>query len=309
MSSTKLHTPAMPETDTTACVAVDTVRLVPATPMDIEQIQAWATAEVGLPGVGDSATAPSPGPQGVLAGYIGERLVSAVVIADHGRDLAFCGSLLVDPDLRQQGIGTQTWGAAIVQAGARSLAADVPSHLTEKARRMGFTEEIKILRYAGPMPPARASDPCVAPLNPPTHLPQLVTLDAECFRTSRPEFAAAFATATGHHTLVYTDVKGNVRGYGTVRTVQGTAQVGPLYAERSYEAAALFDALCRLARVAGADAVGIDVPELSRPGRAIASTRGLWVRSHLQRMYRPGDTRLKPAPFDQLCAITCLGLG
>lgn len=287
----------------------DTVRLALATPADIEQIEAWAGDDAWQPSHGGTAMLLSINPQGLFVGSIGERPVSAVSVADHGHDLAFCGTLLVDPELRGRGIGALTWQAAIGRAGDRTLAADVPTHLTEKARRLGFTDGFKILRHAGPLPPARGTDPHVIQLNAEKHSGQLARLDAACFVAQRPGFATTFATRTGHHTLVYADANGNVRGYGTMRPAPGTARIGPLYAERSYQAAALFDALCTLAGNAGALTVSMNVPEQSTPGMAIAETRGLSICGQAHRMYRTGTTELNPVAFDQLCAITGVGLG
>lgn len=287
----------------------DTVRLALATPADIGQIEAWAASDAWQPGHGDMAMSLSTDSQGLFVGYIAGRPVSAVSVANLGHDLAFFGTLLVDPELRGRGIGALTWESAIGYAGDRTRAADVPTHLTEKARRLGFTDGFKILRHAGPLPPARGTDPHVIQLNAEKHSGQLARLDAACFVAQRPGFATTFATRTGHHTLVYADANGNVRGYGTMRPAPGTARIGPLYAERSYQAAALFDALCTLAGNAGALTVTMNVPEQSTPGMAIAETRGLSIRGQAHRMYRTGTTELNPVAFDQLCAITGVGLG
>lgn len=87
------------------------------------------------------------------------------------------------------------------------------------------------------------------------------------------------------------------------------ARIGPLYAERSYHAATIFDALCVVAGKAGAVAVSIDVPEPSMSGRAIAETRGLSHFSEAYRMYRPGIASVKSVNFGHLNALTCLGMG
>jgi len=285
------------------------LRVMRATSANTAQIEAWAAAEGWNPGRGDSGLFLRTDPAGHFAGFLGERHVSSISVINYSDGFAFCGMLLVDPEMRHRGIGAATWAAAIGHAGERTVAADAPPHLIPQAEQLGFTDGFRILRYAGQIPAARPKDPHVVPLNAEEHAAALAQLDAACFPARRPGFAAAFATAQGHQTMVYTDANGNIRGYGVLRPARGAARIGPLYAERSYQAANIFDALCALAAQSGALKVAMDVPARSLGGRAIADTRGLIRRGEAHRIYRPGACELSPVDFEQLCALPCIGLG
>ncbi|GAA2001326.1 GNAT family N-acetyltransferase [Catenulispora subtropica] len=285
------------------------LRLVRATSANFEQIEAWAAAEGWNPGRGDAAVFLRTDPAGHFAGFLGERHVSAINVVNYDEQFAFCGMLLVDPALRGQGLGTATWEAAIGHAADRTVAADVPPHLTEEAEQLGFIADFRTIRFAGQLPPARRVDPHVLPAVVNEHQRQMVGLDAACFPVRRPKFAVAFATAAEHHALAYVDANDNVHGYGVLRPGRGMARIGPLYAERSYMGAAIFDGLCALAADMGAVAVSMDVPAQNPGGRAVAESRGLSHIGEAHRMYRPGAGEPRSIDTDQLYALTCLGLG
>ncbi|WP_194892072.1 GNAT family N-acetyltransferase [Catenulispora pinisilvae] len=300
--------------DTTAAPAALQARiplgmyLVRATSAHAAQIDSWAAAEGWNLGQSDAALFRSIDPTGHFAGFLGQRHVSSVSVVNYADDFAFCGMLLVDPEMRRRGIGAVTWAAAIGHAGERTIAADVPPHLTEHATRLGFTDGFRIIRFAGQLPAARPVDPHVGVFKAKEHARQITAIDAACFPARRPQFAAAFATAAGHHSLVYADANGNVRGYGVLRMARSIAGIGPLYAERSYQAATIFDSLCALAGRDGAAAVSIDVPAHSKAGVAVAESRGLSPVGDAYRMYRLGTAAVRAIAFDQLHALTCLGL-
>lgn len=282
--------------------------VVRATSAHTAQIDSWAVAEGWNPGQGDAAVFRSIDPTGHFAGFLGQRHVSAISVVNYADDFAFCGMLLVDPEMRRRGIGAATWAAAIGHAGERTIAADVPPQLTDHAARLGFKDGFRIIRYAGQLPEARQADPHVGVFKAKEHTRQITAIDAACFPARRPQFAATFAAAAGHHSLVYADANNNVRGYGVLRMARSMARVGPLYAERSYQAATIFDSLCVLAGRDGATAVSIDVPAQSKAGVAVAESRDLAPIGNAYRMYRPGNAAIRAVAFDQLHALTCLGL-
>lgn len=294
--------------DTHAGPDPPTLSLVRATPADIERMREWAAAE------DENAVDPSEFGGGAatvahFAGYLDGQHVSGLSVVRYNPGFAFCTGLHVDRHTRRRGVGSATWEAALGHVGKWTLAADVPPEVLEPARKAGFVEGFRIIRFSGPLAPSRQVDPYVLPLDAKTQRKQIAEIDAACFPVVRPGFAAAFASAAQHHTVVYADTGGQVRGYGVLRPGRTMARIGPLYADASYQAAAIFDVLCDRARETGAVAVGMDVPENSTAGRVIADSRGLSHLGEAYRVYRAGPTALRPVDFDRLCAVTRLGSG
>jgi GNAT superfamily N-acetyltransferase len=280
------------------------LRLVRATSANAEKTEAWSAAEGWHHGHRDAAVFGRAGSGGYFAGFLGERHVSAISIVNYSDDFAFCGGLLVDPEVRRRGIAWAASESTIEYAGSRTLAADVVSELTKQAEKQGFDFDFRIFRIfriAGRIPTPHPTDPQVNPLDAELHGEQIAAIDAACFPVDRPRFAVDFGTATGHHAVVYADVSGTVRGYA----VRGMARTGPLYAERSHQAATIFDRLCDLAAQAGAVKVSMDVPTRSQAVRAIAEARGLSNIGHAYRMVRSGTVDVQQVDLGQLCA----GLG
>ncbi|MEY9861441.1 GNAT superfamily N-acetyltransferase [Catenulispora sp. GAS73] len=285
------------------------LRLLRVTPANWPQIQEWAAEEYFNMGRGDDAIVAHTDPDAFFAGFIGERHASAVSVVNWDENFAFAGMLLVDPALRGIGLGWDTFNAAIGHAGDRAVAVDAPMKLEDCLQQLGFVTAWRIIRWAGRIPPARKADPHVVPVVE-EHHGQLAAWDAACFPADRPGFATGFATAPERRALVYSDATGRIRGYGVLRAVGGAMRIGPLYAQESYHAAAIFDGLCDLARQADAVTVTVDVPEPNVAACAVAETRGLSYDSDAVRMSRSGAAG-PPRKIDltRLYGLSLLGLG
>jgi GNAT superfamily N-acetyltransferase len=286
------------------------LRLLHATPANWPQIREWAAEEIWSLGRGDDVIVARTDPDAFFAGFIGERHASAVSVVNWDDNFAFAGMLLVDPSLRGIGVGTDTFNAAIGHAGDRAVAVDAPMKLEDRLQQLGFAAAWRIIRWAGRVPPARGkADSHVVPAAE-EHHGQMAALDAACFPADRPGFATDFATAPERRALVYTDAKGRIYGYGVVRAAGGAVRIGPLYAQESYHAAAIFDGLCDLARQADAVTLTVDVPEPNVAACAVAETRGLSYDSDLLRMSRLGaDGPPRKIDLSRLYGLTLLGLG
>lgn len=285
------------------------LRLLRATSANWPQIQEWAAEEMWSLGRGDDAIVTRTDPDAFFAGFIGERHVSAVSVVNWDDKVAFAGMLVVDPALRGIGVGTDTFNAAIAHAGDRAVVVDAPMKLEDRLQQLGFATAWRIIRWAGRIPSAREPDRHVVPATE-EHHGQMAALDAACFPADRPGFATDFATAPQRRALVYADAKGGIYGYGVLRAAGGAVRIGPLYAQESYHAAAIFDGLCDLARQADAVTVTFDVPEPNVATCAVAETRGLDYDSDAVRMCRPGAAAsLRRIDLSRLYGLSILGLG
>src|SRR2546423_1036442 len=283
------------------------LRLLRATFAHLPQIQEWAAEEIWSLGRGDDAIVARTDPDAFFAGFIGEPHASAVSVVNGDEDFAFAGMLLVAPALRGIGVGPAPFNAAIAHAGDRAVAVDAPMKLEDRLQQLGFATAWRIIRWAGRIPPTRAAGPHVVPATE-EHHGQMAAWDAACFPADRPGFATEFATAPQRRALGYADAKGRIYGYGVLRAAGGVMRIGPLYAQESYQAAALFDGLCDVARQADAVTVTVDVPEPNVAACAVAETRGLSYDSDVVRMSRPGAAG-PPRKIDlsRLYGLSCMG--
>jgi len=141
--------------------------------------------------------------------------------------------LLVDPALSRIGVGTDTFNAAIGHAAGRTVAVDAPSGLQERLREMGFKPAWTIIRFAGRIPPARAStDPHVIAA---TEQHQRANGGAGCrMLPRRPAgFRQGLCHRSGAAHLVYANANGRIYGYGVLRPARDALRIGPLYAQES----------------------------------------------------------------------------
>lgn len=304
-----------PSTGTTASSPVQTVglrnrdlRLVRATPTDWPQIHDWAAGEGWNLGRGDASILTRTDPDAFAAGFVGERQSSAIGVVNWDDKLAFAGMLLVDPALRGIGLGMDTFTAAVGRAAGRTVAVDAPSTLHDRLQDMGFVAAWRIIHFAGPVPAARAStDPHVIAATEEHHR-QMAALDAACFPAGRPGFVKDFVTAPDRQVLVYANANGRIYGYGVLRAGHRGLRIGPLYAQESYHAAAIFDGLCDLARQANAVTISVDAPEPNIAACAVAETRGLNYDSDSLRMYRLGPAGVRKIDLTRLYGLTAVGL-
>lgn len=286
------------------------LRMIPATAQAWPQIHEWAAQAGWNPGRDDASILARTDPDAFMAGFVGKRQASAIGVVNWDDRFAFAGMLLVDPGLREMGLGMATLTTALGHAADRTVAVDAPARMGERLQEMGFAPAWRIIHFTGPVPAARAStDPHVIVATE-QHLEQMAALDTACFPADRPGFVKDFATAPDRHTLVYANANGRIYGYGVLRPGRSALRIGPLYAQESYHAAAIFDGLCDLARRADAVTIGFDVPEPNIAARAVAETRGMSYRSDSLRMYRLGlaGHPVRKIDLTRLYGLTAVGL-
>ncbi|OKI01345.1 GCN5 family acetyltransferase [Streptomyces sp. CB02923] len=266
------------------------------------EVARWAADEGWNPGLGDTDCFHPTDPDGFFIGLLDGQLVSSVSVVNYSSRYAFLGYYLVHPDFRGRGLGLATWRAAVPHAGERTIGLDAVPEQEATYRRSGFTTAYRTTRYRGR--PVRPGAPA-APVVPVTagHLDEIAAYDAECFPAGRRPFLSRWLTAAGHR--AYAQVRdGRIAGYGVIRPSRDGYRLGPLYADTSRGAEALFDALT--APLGPDDTVLVDVPDPHHSARSLALSRGLVPDSHTMRMY----TGPVPATrAERGYAVTSLELG
>ncbi|MFD5732808.1 GNAT family N-acetyltransferase [Streptomyces sioyaensis] len=273
-----------------------------ATLDDWHQVAQWAADEEWNPGRGDTACFHPIDPAGFFVGRRAGRTVSAVSVVNYSDAYAFLGYYLVHPDHRGQGLGLATWRAAVPHAGARTVGLDAVPAQQHTYERAGFTPAYETVRYGG-----RPTGPGTPPLEavPVTgaHLDAVADYDRRCFPADRRGFVTRWLSAPGHTARVFLR-DGAVAGYGVIRPARTGHRIGPLFADTTEVAEALFDALA--ATVGPAAEVFLDIPGPRHAAHTLATARGLTPQSHTVRMY---TGPLPPADQERTFAVTSLELG
>ncbi|MFI7413332.1 GNAT family N-acetyltransferase [Streptomyces sp. NPDC049627] len=263
-------------------------------------VRAWAVDEGWNPGVADSAAFFAQDPQGFFIGRIDGEPVSAISVVNYGSDYAFLGWYLVRPDARGRGFGLTTWKTALAHAENRTVGLDGVVAQQDNYRRSGFELAHRTFRFTGAAP-AGETPADVRPAGP-GDLADITAYDSACTPADRPRFLAHWLTGPGHHTLVRRDGD-RVTGYGVIRPGHDCPRIGPLFADTTEDARALFAALTTEA--VGRE-VAIDVPETNTAAVALAEEAGLTPSFETARMYT-GPVR--PYAQERVFGVTTLELG
>ncbi|WP_328733023.1 GNAT family N-acetyltransferase [Streptomyces caniferus] len=270
---------------------------------DWQRVAQWAADEEWNPGLGDTACFHPTDPGGFFLGRRAGRTVSAVSIVNYSDAYAFLGYYLVDPGHRRQGLGLATWRAAFPHAGARTVGLDAVPAQQATYQRAGFAPAHETIRYGGrPLRPGTPPPAEVAPVTA-AHLDALADYDRRCFPADRRAFVTRWLTAPGHTALAFLR-EGAVTGYGVLRPARTGHRIGPLFADTTEAAEALFDALT--ASVDPDGEVFLDIPGPRQAAHALAAARGLTPRSHTVRMY---TGPVPPTDQERTFAVTSLELG
>ncbi|WP_405775623.1 GNAT family N-acetyltransferase [Streptomyces sp. NBC_00859] len=272
----------------------------PATEEDWPVISGWAQEEGWNPGVSDARSFFAQDPEGFFIGRLAGEPVSAISVVNYGAHYAFLGCYLVRPDLRGRGYGLATWQTAQTHAGNRTIGLDGVVSQQDNYRKSGFAPAHRTFRHTGVLPPRTPTG--VRPVRPQDH-EALAAYDSACYPADRPHFLTHWLTTDGHRAFVRFD-EGRPAGYAVIRpTVGEVLRIGPLFANSSTDAEALYGAL---AEEAGTTPVAVDVPESNPAAVALVGALGLTPSFETARMY---TGRIRPVAGQCVFGLTTLELG
>lgn len=263
-------------------------------------VRGWAVAEGWNPGVADSAAFFAQDPEGFFIGRIDGEPVSAISVVNYGADYAFLGWYLVRPDVRGRGYGLTTWKTALAHAENRTVGLDGVVAEQDNYRRSGFEPAHRTFRFTGTASAVEA--PADVRAAGPADLAEITAYDSTCTPADRPRFVEHWLIGPGHHAVVRRDGD-RVTGYGVIRPGQDCPRIGPLFADTTEDARALFAALT--AQAAGRE-VAIDVPETNAAAVALAEEAGFTASFETARMYT-GPVRSYAR--ERVFGVTTLELG
>lgn len=262
----------------------------------------WAAAEGWNPGLADAQCFARVDPQGFWRGDLAGDPVATISMVNYDDRFAFLGCYIVRPDRRGQGLGWQLWQGAIAHAGSRTIGLDGVPEQQDNYRRSGFVLAHRNIRYGGVVNPAPPVNPL--PLVDLQAVPfdLIAAADRQVFPAARPAFLRAWISAPGHRSRGYLE-GGKLRGWGVLRPCHRGYKVGPLVAQDSTIAQAIFTDL--VADLEGEE-VFLDVPQPHGAALDLATQQGLQPVFETARMYRGPSPSLA---LELIFGITTFELG
>lgn len=228
------------------------------------------------------------GPRCCFAATDGERLVATTTATAYGRELAWVGMVLVDPEYRRRGIATALVGAALDSLEAEGVGAVKLDATPEGApvyESLGFEAELVIERWAGAAR-GHASGHATGDGAAPPHLVERVfEFDRRAFGADRGGLLRALWEGACVEPSLRVGDGGLLRGYALARRGSRAAYVGPVVAEDAGAAALLMDEV--LGRL-GDGPVYVDLNSSFEGGARELAARGFIKQRALVRMRR-GD--------------------
>ena len=277
---------------------------------EVGQLVAWAAREGWNPGRHDASLFWAMDPEAFVAADLDGELIGGGAITSYNGAFGFMGFFIVRPEYRGRGFGDYLWHARRkrlldrLRPGA-SIGMDGVFNMQDYYAKGGFVFSHRNMRFRSEIKDRPAStevhDPNVVPLAA-VPFEQLLDYDRSCFPAPRADFlkewiAQPDALALGHLQ------EGRLCGYGVVRRCGEGCKIGPLFANDSQVAEALYS---QLAGFAAGGPVFLDAPE-NNPGAMALVTRHRMVEVFgCARMY------LGPPPavaHERIFGITTFELG
>ncbi len=277
----------------------DGFRVRPMRPEEVALAVDWAAEEGWNPGLGDSACFATTDRGGFLIGELDGVPAATLSVVNYDDHFAFLGFYIVRPAWRGRGYGWRIWLAGMAHAGPRSVGLDGVVAQQDNYRKSGFALAHRNIRFGGTLAvtaPPKTTRLAKVPFD------ALEADDATVFPAPRSSFLRAWIGAQGHvGRAVRRD--GRLSAWGVIRPCREGFKVGPLVADDSACAEAVFMAL--VAAVGGGE-VYLDVPEPNAQAVALARRCGLAPVFETARMYTGPIRRID---IGRLFGVTTFELG
>lgn len=233
-------------------------------------------------------------PRGCFAGCLNGRIIASITTTTYGKELAWIGMVIVDPEYRRQGIATQLMGAGLDYLKERGIAT-VKLDATPAGRpayqALDFVEETLVERWEGVARSAPVKNPEVVSSVSPM---LLHALDRQAFGADRSRLLNLLVADSCAPPLALTTRNGQSKGFALARCGTAASYIGPLVAADGETALALLDVM--LDRLAGGK-VYIDFHTGFCTGSAALVERGFVKQRDLIRMRYGEENKVGTSDF------------
>jgi len=289
---------------------LDEPRIRSMTRVEVDELVDWAAREGWNPGIHDADSYWATDPEAFIAAELDGELIGGGAITSYDGEFGFMGLFIVRPEFRGRGLGDTLWRARRARLLGRlrpgaTIGLDGVFTMQEYYATGGFVFSHRNLRFRAEVPEAPASasetDEDIVTL---TGVPpdELLDYDRTCFPAARPGFLSRWISQPDSLALGYRR-NGKLSGYGVVRRCREGCKLGPLFADDTGAAQALYT---QLGGFAAGGPIFLDAPE-NNPAAMD------FVRSHqMTEVFGCARMYLGPAPdiaHERVFGVTTLELG
>jgi GNAT superfamily N-acetyltransferase len=235
-------------------------------------------------------------PEGCFVAEVDGKVVGTATTMVYEGRLAWIGMVLVDPDYRGRGIGTELLEKTIDYLDARripTMKLDATPQGKPIYARLGFAAEYEIERWELRRAAEAATAPAASAL---AGLEEILRVDREIFGADRGDLLRSLDREAPEFTLM-TSSPGHLTGYALGRRGSRADHLGPWMARDEASARDLLD---RFLRCSGRETVFVDCLKENPCTRQLVRSRGFEFSRPLTRMYRGPNTH--PGQPELLCA-------
>ena len=222
-------------------------------------------------------------PNGCFCAIKDGRLVGTTTTTTYGRDLAWIGMVLVDPQYRGQGIAAKLMSIALdyLKAKVATVKLDATPQGKPVYEKFGFQVESLIERWIGTGKSTESnSQNQTAPGR--DELRELLVLDRLAFNADRSKLIEELIRNASVPPLTVRASDGAVSGYATARSGTKADYVGPIVAKDRHSLETLLDQV--LSQLPGRP-IYIDLNTEYTAGQQVLSDRGYAKERDLVRMF------------------------
>jgi len=277
---------------------------------EVDALVDWAAQEGWNPGLYDAELFWASDPHAFVAADLGDELIGGGAITSYGGTFGFMGFFIVRPEFRGRGLGNRLWHARRERLLARlnpgaSIGMDGVFAMQDYYAKGGFVFSHRDIRYRAEVPgdaatPVDSGHEIVLLAEVPYE--QILAYDLTCFPAPRPSFLKGWISQPDALALGCRR-EGELTGYGVIRRCGEGCKIGPLFADDTQVATALF---AHLTGFAAGGPVFLDAPENNPAAIELAHRRGMVEVFGCARMY------LGPFPdvaHERIFGVTTFELG
>ncbi len=256
---------------------------------EAEELVAWAAREGWNPGLHDVELFWATDPEAFIAAELDGEVIGGGAITSYNGEFGFMGLFIVRPEYRGRGFGNTLWHVRRqrlldrLRPGAR-IGMDGVFDMQNYYAKGGFVFSHRNMRFRTEITElpttSRDDDKNIIPL---VAVPfdQLLGYDHTCFPAARPNFLKEWISQPDALALGYVR-DGKLNGYGVVRRCGEGCKVGPLFADNTQVAEALY---ARLAEFAVGGPLFLDAPENNPAAMAFVAQHQMAEVFGCARMY------------------------
>jgi GNAT superfamily N-acetyltransferase len=262
---------------------------------EVDELVAWAAHEGWNPGLHDARVFWATDPEAFIAADLDGEMIGGGAITSYNGEFGFMGLFIVRPEYRGRGFGNALWQVRRqrlldrLRPGA-SIGLDGVYEMQDYYAQGGFVFSHRNIRFRTEItdPPATSlGDECNTVPLAAVPFDQVLDYDRTCFPAMRPIFLREWISQPDALALGYVR-DGRLSGYGVVRRCGEGCKVGPLFADGTLVAEALYT---QLAGFGIGGPLFLDAPENNPAAMAFAAQHRMIEVFGCARMYlgRPPD--------------------